>query len=320
MTNRSTAWFISYDLRPGKQIERRIVLDTLQAAKVAGFQIETLPLVGMGGFRFIDFLLANRVLGMRKFTSLEHDDRLIPRCEFNKPFHNFPIFSGTSSEFIERIGFPEPCVAWFDIERGISKDLRDDMLALAGSVQPRSFVFVTATAELPEHIKRINGLPKRLTQLREEIEPFGTLLEPGDLNTERFHVPAARLLRAALSFGFSGRADGVFFPYLRLNYKDTTWMMTVGGYFGPKPDAVLLRKAFRGRCDFLKPSAGHFVYVVEQFNMTDAERRLFDRASIALRARRSEKITLRKLGFRQSILDQYADLMRFIPRYFESVL
>jgi hypothetical protein len=320
MNSRSSAWFISYDLRPGKQIERRIVLDTLQAAKAAGFGIEKLQMVGMGGVRFIDFLLANRVLGMTRFTSLEHDDKLVSRCEFNKPFHNFPIFSGSSSEFIEKIGFQEPCVVWFDYERGLSTDLRDDMLALAGSVRPGSFVFITATAELPARLKKLDGLAKRLGQIRADVEPFGLEFDFEDMNPEKFHIPAARVLRRALSFGFSGRGDGVFFPYLRINYKDTTWMMTVGGYFGSPMEIKRLTGAFKGRCDFLKPGGQKFVYVVEQFNITDAERRLFDRAAVARRSRRSEKMLLRKLGFRQTVLDQYGELMRFIPRYFESVL
>lgn len=318
--NRSSAWFISYDLRPGKQIERRIVLDTLQAGKIAGFEVEKMLLIGMGGFRFIDFLLANRVLGMQRFKSLEHDDQLIPRCEFNKPFHDLEVYSGTASEFIETTGFSEPCIIWFDYERGISSNIRDDMLLLAGKIKPGSFIFITATAELPERIKRLNGLPKRLAQLQDDIQPFGAEITADDLTPARFHISAARILRAALSFGFSGRADGVFFPYLRLNYKDTMWMMTVGGYFGTTEEVDALKGAFRGRCDFIKPNASRFVYVIEQFNITDAERRLFDRAAIAGKARRSEKMTLRRMGFRESILEQYTELMRFIPRYFESVL
>jgi hypothetical protein len=320
MTPRSSAWFISYDLRPGKQIERRIVLDSLQSANAVGFGIADLPLIGMGGVRFIDFLLANRMLGMRKFISLEHDAKLVPRCEFNKPFHDFEIFRGSSDEYVETIGFKKQCVIWLDHERGISKDLRDDMVSLAGSVVSGSFVFITATAELPSRIRKINRPETRLAQIRADLDPFGSDLTLEDVKDEKFHAPAARILRRALSFGFAGRGDGTFFPYVRLNYKDTTWMMTVGGYFGPPEEATRLERELSRRCPFLKPRSEEFVYVVEQFNITDAERRLFDRASLAGKSRRSERMALKKLGFRTSIVDQYSELMRFIPRYFESVL
>lgn len=320
MTPRSLAWFISYDLRPGKQIERRIVLDSLQGANAAGFGIADLPLIGMGGFRFIDFLLANRVLGMKKFISLEHDANLVARCEFNKPFHDFEIFRGSSDEYIDTIGFKKQSVIWFDHERGLSKDVRDDMISLAGSLVPGSFVFITATAELPARIKKIEGPQKRLDQIQSDLDPFASDLTLEDLKEDKFHVPAARILRRALSFGFAGRGDGVFFPYVRLNYKDTTWMMTVGGYFGSPEEAARLETELLRRCPFLKPRSDEFVYVVEQFNITDAERRLFDRAAVSGSSRRSERLALKKLGFRTSIIDQYGELMRFIPRYFESVL
>ncbi len=320
MSPRSSAWFISYDLRPGKQIERRIVLETLQGANAAGFRIRDFPLIGMGGVRFIDFLLANRVLGMQKFISLEHDDKLVPRCEFNKPFQDFEIFRGTSDEYIETIGFNKQCVIWFDHERGLSKDLRDEMVTLASNVVPGSFIFITATAEVPARIRRIERLEKRLSQICADLEPFGSDLSIEDLKDDGFHIPAARILRRALSFGFAGRGDGVFFPYIRLNYKDTIWMMTVGGYFGSPQDVTRLETEISSRCPFLRPTLEEFVYVVEQFNITDAERRLFDRASVSGKSRRSERIALRKLGFRASAVDQYRELMRFIPRYFESVL
>jgi hypothetical protein len=320
MSKRSSAWFISYDLRPGKQIERRIVLESLQAARTAGFVLDHFPFIGMGGFRFIDFLLANRILGLRKFTSIEHDEDIVGRCEFNKPFNDMFIYSGTSSEYVNQVGFKEPSIVWFDYERGISSDLRNDMLSLAGNIVPGSFIFITATAELPEKLKRIRGIDARLKQLQEDISPFGDGLTPSELSPAAFHGPAARILRAALSFGFVGRSDGIFFPYLRLNYKDTTWMMTIGGYFGSRAEIARLRTAFVGKCDFLRPTGKQFVYQVEQFNITDAERRLLDRASIAPKNRRSEKMVLRKLGLRGTIIDQYSELMRFIPRYFESVL
>jgi hypothetical protein len=320
MNKRSSAWFISYDLRPGKQIERRIVLDTLQAAKSAGMHLEKLRLIGMGGVRYIDFLLANKVVGIKQFTSIEHDEELLARCEFNKPFHDLDVYFGSASQFISEVGFNAPNVIWFDFEQGISRDLSDDMIALSSAVKPGTFVYITATAELPEKLKKINGLPKRLEQIQGDIDPLGGSLGVADMSPSGFPTVAARLLRSFLAFGFTGRSDGVFFPFLRLNYKDTTWMTTVGGYFGSPEEVQKLREAFRGRSDFLKPDSDQFVYTIEQFNITDAERRLFDRAAIARKSRRSEKSALRKLGFRESILLQYPDLMRFIPRYFESVL
>ncbi len=320
MTARSSAWFISYDIRPSKQIERRLVFESLQSAAVAGLSVSEKPFIGMGGVRFVDFLLANRLLGIRRFESIEHDADILARCVFNRPFHDIAVFDGNSSEYIAAKGFQEPAIVWFDYERGVSTDLKDDMISLSGSVRPGTFVFVTATAELPPALRSINGLGKRLEQLRVDIDPLGSGLLEESVNPKHFHETAARILIAALRFGFAGRSDGRFYPYLRLNYKDSTWMMTVGGYFGVEKDIRVLRESLRVKCPFLKPDDHEFVYAIRQFNITDAERRLFDRATIAGKHRRSEKMALRRMGFTDGTIDQYAELMRFIPRYFESAL
>lgn len=320
MMPRSSAWFIPYDLRPSKQIERKIVFECLQAAKATGVPVSELPYVGMGGVRYIDFLLANKLLGIQRFKSVEHDQSIVERCEYNKPFQSLSVFDGTSADFIDQVGFPQSSVVWFDYERGVSADLKDDMIKMAGAISPRSFIFVTATAELPAALKAIKGLPKRLEALLADIAPLGAELTSDDLNVNGFEGTAARILLAALTFGFSGRLDGEFKPFLRLNYKDSTWMTTVGGYFGPAAEGETVLSAVEGACGFLRPKQRSFVYQVQQFNITDAERRLFDRASLSDKGRRSERMRLKRLGFRVEEIDQYRELMRFIPRYFEALI
>ncbi len=66
---RSTARFISYDLRPAKQSERTILLDLLRLTSDSGLNITGYRYVGMGANRFYDFLLMHKYLGL-KFPSL----------------------------------------------------------------------------------------------------------------------------------------------------------------------------------------------------------------------------------------------------------
>jgi len=67
----STTDFISYDLRPAKQTERRILLDFLKCANECGMTISDCRYVGMGGTAFYDFHLMHRFLGVNRMTSLE---------------------------------------------------------------------------------------------------------------------------------------------------------------------------------------------------------------------------------------------------------
>jgi hypothetical protein len=318
MVDRSTAWFVPYDLRPAKQIERRIVLETIQAARGAGVDVGALSFVGMGGVRYVDFLLAHKLIGSKKFTSIEHDTDLVKRCEFNKPFDTVEVFSGKASDYIDTRGFDQPSIVWLDFESTVSPNLIEDTKLLGGAIRPGSFVFVTASAELPARVKAQGDKKKQLADLRNLAAPF--VDDITDAGIDEFPPIAAGIVSAALKFGFAGRGDGELFQYLRLNYKDTNWMLTVGGYFGPPKTVRPLREIIRTQFQFLRSHRRSFVFAVEQFNITDAERRLFDRAAISRVRRRLERSTLRNLNFRPTIIEQYPIMMRFIPRYFESLL
>jgi len=198
--------------------------------------------------------------------------------------------------------------------------LREDLIAVGSSLRPESFFFLTGSAEIPKRIKGIRRPLEKLCALQADFAPFaGDLLE-GDLDRTNFPATAARLAEKALRFAFSGRSDGVFLPMVRMTYRDTSWMMTVGGYFGSSLQKSRLMLALKKNCGFLRPLRENEVYNIAQFNVTDAERRLLDRAALAPKRRRSERLALRRLGFPDELVEQYAELVRFIPRYFESVL
>jgi len=48
---------VAYDLRPAKQIERRMFIDGLQRLALAGFDIGDYQYTGFGSIFFVDFIL-----------------------------------------------------------------------------------------------------------------------------------------------------------------------------------------------------------------------------------------------------------------------
>jgi hypothetical protein len=125
---------------------------------------------------------------------------------------------------------------------------------------------------------------------------------------------------AFLRFGFSGRSDGHFSPLVNIAYRDSNWMVTVGGFFGEQTVAEAIRKKVVETIPFVLGSNDGNPFPIEQFNMTDVERGLFDRAVSASPRKKSAKNQIKSLGFRDSVYEQYRQLMRFIPRYVETAL
>jgi hypothetical protein len=313
---KSSAWGIPYEIRPSKQVERRLVMETISLSQYAGVDVSKLPFVGMGGTKYIDFTLAHKMLGVKRFTSIEHDETLWARCDFNKPFNSINLFEGPAADFLAEVGFPEPAIVWFDLEKMASKDARDDIVGAATSIKPGSFLFVTATAEMPEELLNLKMI-QRLANLKARFEPLADRLQEGWMNKKDFHLASARLAKAFCSYGFGGRSDGTFFPLVYLSYRDSNWMTTVGGYFGPGDVGRKIIKIVRHRHKFLLGSE-ELPFVLEQFNITDIERILFDRAMTENPRKRKSKKQLKELGFRSSIVAQYVDLARFIPRFVET--
>ena len=274
----------------------------------------------MGGVRFIDMLMAHKIAGIRRFISLEHDDTLWARCHLNQPFSQMEIYEGSAEEYLTQRRLTEAAVVWFDIERMVSKDASDDIVLLSTSLRPGSFVFVTATAEMPSDIGMIKGKDQRLVHLRDRFPALADRIDPVWLSKKEFHRASAFLAMKFLRLGFDGRSDGVFQPLVNMTYKDSSWMATVGGFFGPRALAESVRKKVREQMGFALRGRGLEPFVMEQFNITDSERAIFDKAATAPRRSRRHRNRLAGLGFRETIIDQYKDLMRFIPRYVERAL
>lgn len=201
-----------------------------------------------------------------------------------------------------------------------SKDAQEDIVGAANAIQPGSFLYVTATAELPPDIESQRKMAARLAALKARFAPVGDQLQEPWMNKKDFHKASAFLAKAFLNQGFNGRADGKFFPLVHIAYKDSSWMTTIGGYFGDERTGQIITSKVVRDHPFLMGERDGSPFVLEQFNLTDAERAIFDRAVTSKPRHVACKNQLDRLGFRRSILAQYKDLMRFLPRYVESVL
>jgi len=72
------------------------------------------------------------------------------------------------------------------------------------------------------------------------------------------------------------RPDGQFFPILKVIYNDTSWMVTVGGFFSTLNSGNNLIREWHRRMGFLPRHHNDRFYELPRFNITDLERRLLD--------------------------------------------
>ena len=110
---------LDYGNRPSKAVTRRT-----HGAAAASTSLEptsTYSYVGFGAIQFIDFDLAHRMLGVTRMTSIESEEKLLPRCNFNKPFNGIKVLEGTSGKVLPTLDWTKRAIIWLDYTSKLRK-------------------------------------------------------------------------------------------------------------------------------------------------------------------------------------------------------
>lgn len=315
---RSTANFISYDLRPAKQSERRILLDLLKIAGDCGLPITNYRYVGMGANRFYDFLLIHKYLGITNMVSLEHDPIMFNRAAFNCPYGFIDVQNKTAEEFIVNDPFGDPTVLWLDYDGGIGARIIRDIASLSTKLQVGDFCFVTVCGGPPRAIDREND-QARLAWLQDQLGDVAGEVSLEDVERSAFPDAVHKVLIAAFRNAFSVRRDGQFIPFLQVEYADSMPMITVGGGFLAEGQAIGFKRRLKEALPFLEAEDTK-LYEIKSMHLTERERVLFDWATTRPNKRSSERNQLKKMGFKDADIAAYKELIRYLPRYVETIV
>lgn len=316
--SRSTASFISYDLRPAKQSERRILLDILKIAGDCGLPITEYRYVGMGANRFYDFLLIHKYLGITSMVSLEHDPIMFKRAVFNCPYSFVDVQEKTAADFIAADQFNIPSILWLDYDGGIGTRIVRDIASLSTKLKVGDFCFVTVFGGPPRALDRENS-QARLVWFQDQLGDIALDVSLTDLERATFPNAVHKVLMAAFRNAFSVRRDGKFVPFLQITYADSLPMITVGGGLLADGQALSLKRRIKGVLPFLSTEQAS-LYEIKSLHLTERERVLFDKAATRPTKRSSERNQLKKLGFRDAEIAAYKDLIRYLPRYVETIV
>lgn len=315
---RSTAKFISYDLRPAKQSERRILIELLKLGGDSGLPVSDYRYIGMGANRFYDFLLVHRYLGIKRMISLEHDPEMFKRASFNVPYGFIEVQNTTVKDFLAVDTANCPDIFWFDYDGGIGPHIVADVASMSTRAKVGDFCFVTVFGGPPRSMDRLSD-EDRLTNLREELRDFAGQVRVEDVERSSFPRAVHKVLVSAFQNAFSTRLEGRFVPLLQVKYSDSKPMVTVGGAFLAESQASAYAARVKSAMPFLD-TAKRQMYEIASLNLTDRERSLFDRAVTCQSKRSSDRNALRRLGFKEAEISAYRDLVRYFPRYVETMV
>ena len=193
-----------------------------------------------------------------------------------------------------------------------------DIASFSTKLKIGDFCFVTVPGTPPGALVREND-EARLAWFQDILGDVAgdVLLE--DVERSAFSRAVHKVLIAAFRNAFAARRDGKFIPFLQVVYSDTVAMITVGGGLLANGQAVSFRRHLANVLPFLSVR-GNLPYVIRFLHLTERERILFDRATTKPTRRSAERNELKRMGFKETEILSYKELIRYLPRYFETIV
>jgi hypothetical protein len=314
----SSAKYVSYDLRPAKQCERKLILEFFACANECGHKISDYRYVGMGANRFYDFILMHKQFSIRKMISLEHNQSMYSRAVFNTPFKFLEVLNQNVSSFALKDTGHKNTIYWLDFDDGIGPGITGDITSIAHNIVENDFLFVTVTGTPTKAYSKLNSAGRR-DLMQDTLGDYAASVTVEDTETNNFSDAVDKVLRVALQNIFATRAPIGFRELFRVQYADGLEMVTIGGIISEIATGSAIKNSLMRKAPFLYPSDGSR-YKIGKFDFTEKERALFDLAVTSGRKNSREINTLRRMGFKDAEMDRYREVLRYYPRYIETLI
>jgi len=222
---------INYTSRPRKQIERKILIETLQKMRPI-INIEKYKYIGMGSIYYYDFIMFHKFLNINRFISID-DKETKKRFEFNRPYQFIKFINNKSTEFLESYKWEknEKIFMWLDYDKGlfaeneIKEDLLNDLTIVSKKCNPGDILIFT-----------INAIcPKKPNEKKHFFDRFKNYFSQ-DLRDIRKVIPKYYVqLLHDLAINYvnekSEHTNLKFYQLFCFEYRDGAPMFTLGGFF-----------------------------------------------------------------------------------------
>lgn len=310
---------VHYEFRPAKQVERRMLVHTLQCLMEVGFSIADYQYTGLGSIYFVDFILFHRYLGIHKFLSVEVSESIRRRVTFNRPYKCVRVEFGDIAEWIPRLSQNQKHFVWLDFDHRLISGALDAVHLAATQLPTGSLLLVTIDVEPPGNPKDgpHKWNPKTwLAYFKEEASEY-IWPRPVEREFGRDCLPTAnaRLLETAIKKGLVGRPGVQFLPMFNFTYADGHKMLSVGGMIGADEDRRKLQSLDRDALYFLRDSVTDDAFDIVVPHVTRKERLYLDGEMPC-----KDGWTPREFEMEADRVKAYRNVYKYFPAYTEMLL
>ena len=260
---------VHYELRPAKQVERRMLIDAFQLLSHTGFSIRDYQYTGMGSIYFVDFILVHRLLGISRMLSVEYDTTIKKRIEFNRPFGCVKTKIAPIGDVIPTLSKDLKHILWLDYD-GVLRNSHLQDVSLAATYLPvGSILLVTVDVEPP---KGDDPAEWREHFETEGAEYFDQTLKKKDFARSLLPRRNIDLIAKAIQSGLSGRKEVEFLPLFNFLYQDGHEMLTVVGMIGSSTEKRLINGSPLAETNYYRKDLDDDPCVIKVPRLTRKER------------------------------------------------
>ena len=294
---------VNYLLRMRKQIERKLIIETLQ--HLDGYiDIRRYHYFGFGSVYFADFILFHKYLNIRKMTSIDDKVEDEKRFDFNIPYGFVKFKTCDCHMFLEKeLSWDDRIIIWLDFDTFIDEQIIEDIEFVASKAKPMDIFFVTIEAESPDD-------PEEFLDKFDMYVPASLRLKSVK---EEFPKTLNGVMVASIQNGLNNRTErSEFLQLFNITYRDTKKMYTFGGIFCGKDGKSKLEDRVKEL-----PYIRHDNKIVEidcPF-ITPREKMFLDKC---IRKQSIDKRYVRT-GLSKDDVDRYREYYKYYPQFFESI-
>jgi hypothetical protein len=303
---------INYSLRPNKNVERKLIVSSLQRV-AQRFPLTEYRYVGFGSMWFTDFSLFHRHLGISDMVTIERVVSRKKRVEFNKPYSCIEVVMGDASAVLGDIVEAKRSLVWLDYDGGLSSATSGDVEIAVGAMTSGSMIMLSVNAMIEQlNVKDDDENPVEPIDCLVEITGRAGLASEANRLTRRdFPNLVADILHERIRSAALSRPGFAYQPIWNFLYADGAEMITVGGMIVDEVDTQLLVDCELGELPFLMTP---LPFEIRLPMLTDKEKRELDR-----RMPRQDPIRASDLPFelRDTELEAYRKFYLEYPLYGE---
>ena len=302
-----------------------MIVDALQRLQPAGFSITDYQYTGFGAIYFVDFILFHKLLGMSKLLSLERMTGLTTRMEFNKPFKCVDVKMVSASSAIPNLSRDIRHIVWLDYDGVIHKDFLSDIQSAITVLPAGSILLVPVDVEPPEDYdykqvnpdfdgsKEVLGPKHWKTYFEFQASTYLKLgLTESDFGRVELRSRTAEILKASFTRSIVPRAQTEFLPMFNFIYRDSHWMLSMGGMIaGPTEKRQLLSTTLRDT-EYYRDNFDTPPFEIAVPRLTRKERIYLDREMPC-----ADGWTPKDFDLDPEELRKYRDIYRFLPAFAE---